>query len=141
MQHEFGILSWAMRWMAALLVVLGTYNPYGYSYFDWINDEVGPTAFKVMVGIGLLILHIVALLASIRSLGPIGIGLLTALFASAAWVLIDRRLLDIEDPSVFQFTLLFILGTVYGVGLSFSHIRARVAGQYDSNDVTQNSPL
>jgi hypothetical protein len=35
--------------------------------------------------------------------------LVTALFASAAWVLIDRRLLDIEDPRVFQFTLLVIL--------------------------------
>jgi hypothetical protein len=141
MQHEFGILSWAMRWMAALVIVLGTYNPYGYSYVSWINDDDGLTPLKTMVGIALLILHIVALLASTRSLGPIGIGLLTALFASAAWVLIDRSWLDIEDPRVFQFTLLFILGTVYGVGLSFSHIRARIAGQYDSNDVTQNSPL
>jgi len=140
MQHEFGILSWGMRWLAALFVVLGTYNPYGFSYYDWI-DNVGLTPLKAMVGIALLILHIVILLASTRSLGPIGIGLLTALFASAAWVLIDKRMLDIEDARVFQFTLLFILGTVYGVGLSFSHIRARVAGQYDSNDVTQNSPL
>jgi hypothetical protein len=141
MLHEFGFVSWFMRFLAGLFVVLGSYNPYGLSYYDWVTAGVGMTPLKMMVGIALLILHFVAILASVRSLGPVGIGLVTALFASAAWVLIDRRLLDIEDPRVFQFTLLVILGGVYGIGLSFSHIRARISGQYDSNDVTQNSPI
>jgi|SRR5579871_2869204 len=141
MLHEFGFPSWFVRWLAALFVVLGTYNPYGFSYYNWFYDDAGVTPLKVMVGIGLLIAHIVILLASTRSLGPIGIGLLTAFFSSAAWVLIDQRLLDIEDPSVLWLTVLVVMAAVYGVGLSFSHIRARIAGQYDSNDVTQNSPL
>ena len=141
MLHEFGFLSWFMRFLAGLFVVLGSFNPYGLSYYDWTVSGNGMTPLKMMVGIGLLILHIVALLASVRSLGTVGVGLVTALFASAAWVLIDRRLLDIEDPRVFQFTLLVILGAVYGIGLSYSHIRARISGQYDSNDVTQNSPI
>src|SRR5262245_61362237 len=98
MLHEFGFLSWFMRFLAGLFVVLGTFNPYGLSYYDWAISGVGLTPLKMMVGIALLILHIVALLASVRSLGPIGIGLVTALFASAAWVLIDKRFLDIEDP-------------------------------------------
>src|SRR5881398_1872414 len=103
MLHEFGFPSWFVRWLAALVLVLGTYNPYGFSYYDWVNDDAGLTSLKVMVGIGLLCAHIVVLLASTRSLGPIGIGLLTAFFASAAWVLIDRRMLDIEDQSVLRF--------------------------------------
>ena len=70
-----------------------------------------------------------------------GIGLLTALTASAVWLLIDSQLLDIEDPRVFQFTALVILGTIYGTGLSWSHLRYRIAGQYDSTDVAQNSPI
>src|SRR5258708_4908419 len=141
MLHEFGFVSWFMRFLAGLFIVLGSFNPYGLSYYDWVIAGVGMTPLKMMVGIALLITHIVALLASVRSLGPVGIGLVTALLASAAWVLIAKRLLDIEDPRVFQFTALVILGGVYGIGLSFSHIRARISGQYDSNDVTQNSPI
>jgi hypothetical protein len=141
MSREFGFPSWVMRWLAGLFVVLGTFNPYGFSYYHWVSDSAGMTPLKTMVGVGLIILHVIAILASVRSLGPIGIGLLTALFASAAWVLIDRRLLDIEDPRVFEFVALLILATIYGTGLSWSHLRNRIAGQVDSTDVAQNSPI
>ncbi len=141
MSREFGFPSWAMRWLTGLFIVMGTYNPYGFSYYHWVTGHPGMTALKMMVGVALLILHIIAILAGTRSLGPIGIGLLTAFFASAAWVLIDRRLLDIEDPRVFQFIALFILSTLYGTGLSWSHLRNRIAGQVDSTDVAQNSPI
>src|SRR3546814_5996673 len=77
---------------------------------------------------------IVAVLTSIRSLGPIGIGLLTALFAAAAWVMADNHVLDIEDPRAFTLTLLVILATVYGLGISWSHLRNRLSGQVDSTD-------
>lgn len=141
MQHEFGLLAYSLRWLTGLMLVLGTFNPYGMSYYHWITEDAGMTSAKTMVGIGLFILHIIAILSSFRSLGPIGIGLLTALFASATWMLIDSSLLDIEDPQVFQLVVLVILGTIYGIGLSWSHVRVRLAGQYDSNDVTANSPV
>lgn len=141
MRHEFGLLDVSVRWLAGLILVLGTYNPYAFSYYHWITTYPGMAALKVMVGVGLFILHIVALIASTRSLGPIGIGLVTALSASAAWILIDGKVLDIEDPRIFAFTLLVILATVYGIGLSWSHIRIRLAGQYDSNDVTRDSVI
>ena len=72
MLHEFGFVSWFMRFLAGLFVVLGSFNPYGLSYVDWVIAGVGMTPLKMMVGIGLLILHFVALLASVRSLGPVG---------------------------------------------------------------------
>jgi len=99
------------------------------------------TPLKTLVGVGLLILHSVAILSGVRSLGPIGIGLLTALFASAAWVLVDNQFLNIEDPRVFVLILLVVMASVYGVGLSWSHLRNRIAGQVDSTDVSQNSPI
>jgi hypothetical protein len=140
-QREFGVLDYVIRWLAGLILVLGTYNPYALSYYQWITEYVGMVPLKMMVGIALLILHLVAILAGIRSLGLIGIGLLTSLYASAAWVLIDNEFLNIEEPKVFTFTLLVILACVYGWGLSWSHIRNRVAGQVDSTDVAQNSPI
>jgi len=141
MQREFGFLDFMVRWTFGQLIVMGTFNPFSMSYFHWVTDHGGQISLKVLVGVGLIVLHVIAILASIRSLGLIGVGLLTAFFASAAWVLIDGRLLDIEDPKIFQLTLLLIGGTIYGVGLSWSHLRNRISGQVDSRDVSQNSPI
>lgn len=139
--HEFGLFDWLARWLSSLALVLGTYNPYGMSYFHWVNEVPGFVSFKVLVGITLLILHVVASLSTFRSLGVIGIGLLTASFASGAWVLIENGVLYVEDPRIFTLTLLVILANVYGIGLSWSHLRNRLSGQVDSTDVTFNSPV
>jgi hypothetical protein len=139
--HEFGIVDYSVRWLTAMILVLGTYNPYALSYYHWLHEYPGQVPMKITVGVVLLILHVVAILAGVRSLGLIGIGLLTALFASAAWILIDNQLLNVEDPRVFTLTLLVILATLYGVGLSWSHLRNRLSGQVDSTDVTFNSPI
>lgn len=141
MKHEFGAIECTIRWLVSLALVLGTYNPFGMSYYHWVSGYPGQEPLKMAVGLGLLILHIVAIIAGSRSLGGIGIGLLTSLFASTAWILIDFGVLDIEDPRVFSLTVLVILATLYGIGLSWSHLRVRVSGQYDSRDVTENSPI
>ena len=139
--HEFGIVDCLLRWLTSMMLVLGTYNPYAMSYYHWLSDSSDQVPMKITIGVVLLILHVVAVLSSVRSLGLIGIGLLTALFASAAWILIDNNLLNVEDPRVFTLTLLVILATLYGVGLSWSHLRNRLSGQVDSTDVTFNSPV
>lgn len=139
--HSFGIPDIVARWLTAMCLVLGTYNPYALSYVHWIRDVPGQHSLKVLVGVTLLILHVVAILSATRSLGMIGIGLLTALFASAAWTLIDHHVLNVEEPRVFILTLLIILSTLYGLGMSWSHLRNRIAGQVDSTDVTHNSPI
>jgi hypothetical protein len=141
MQREFNSLSFGVRWLAALVLVLATYNPYAMSYYHWLIADGGYASLKVLAGVALLILHIVTMIATWRSMGAIGVGLVTALAASAAWFLIDSDVLDIENPRKLGVTVLVILGTVYGVGLSYSHIRNRLAGQVDSRDVTSLSPI
>ncbi|HEV7371634.1 DUF6524 family protein [Arenibaculum sp.] len=141
MPREFGFLDLSMRLVAGLLIVLGSYNPYAMSYYHWIVETDGSASLKALAGLTLVTLHVVFVLASVRSLGPVGIGLLTALFGSMAWVLVDQRWLDIESPRVFVLTLLLILGGVYGAGISWSHLRNRLSGQVDSTDITLTSPL
>lgn len=141
MPKEFGLLQYATRWMISMLIVLGTYNPYLMSYYHWILEDGGGAALKVLAGVALVILHVVAVLATVRSLGPVGIGLLTAFFASTSWFLSDQGLIAIEDPNVLVFTLLVILATVYSIGFSWSHLRNRISGQVDSRDITQASPI
>lgn len=141
MREKFDSISLAVRWLAALLIVLATYNPYGMSYYHWVSEDGGYASLKVLAGVALLIMHIVAMLATLRSIGAIGVALVTALAASTAWFLVDSAILDIENPRKFVFTLLAILGTVYGFGLSYSHVRNRLSGQVDSRDVTNLSPV
>ncbi len=141
MLREFGSRSFIVRWLAALILVLGTYNPYASSYWHWITSDPDHASLKVLVGVLLLILHVVVVVATVRSIGIVGIGLLTALFAAFAWVLVDTRLLEVENPSVFVLILLVIAGSIYGVGISWSHIRNRLSGQVDSTDVAALSPI
>nr|WP_282189153.1 DUF6524 family protein [Azospirillum sp. SYSU D00513] len=130
-----------MRWALSCAAVLGSYNPYTFSYYRWVTEVDGFASLKMFVGLVLLVLHLVCLVASVRSLGLVGVGLMTALLGSGAWVLADNSLLNIEDPSVFGLTLLTLLSTVYGFGISWSHIRNRLSGQVDSNDITQTSSI
>jgi len=80
MNHEFNWISFSMRWLPCAVLVLGTYDPYGMSYYQWITTDGGYTSLKVLAGVTLLILHIVVIVAGARSLGPIGATLTVAFF-------------------------------------------------------------
>ena len=141
MSSEFNWLSYLARWVASIVLVLATYNPFGLSYWDWLVHDGGYASLKVLAGVALLILHIVATVSTTRSLGVIGIGLLTAFYGAAAWLLVDHGLLDLNDPRMFALTGLLILAAVYGMGLSWSHIRNELSGQVHSIDVTNLTPI
>ena len=56
MSQKVGVDGFLGRWIFALLLVLGTYNPSGFSYFSWVFGEdatFGPVI--TIVGIVLLI--------------------------------------------------------------------------------------
>jgi len=139
--HEFNWLSYLLHWVASILLVLATYNPFGFSYWDWLTHDGGYASLKVLAGVALLILHIVATVSTTRSLGIIGIGLLTAFYGAVAWLLVDHNLLDLNDPRMFALTGLLIIAAVYGMGLSWSHIRNELSGQVHSIDVTNLTPI
>jgi hypothetical protein len=141
MSSEFDWLSYLVRWVASIVLVLATYNPFGLSYWDWLINDGGYASLKVLVGVALLILHIVATISTTRSLGVIGIGLLTAFYGAAAWLLVDHGLLDLNDPRMFALTGLLIVAALYGMGLSWSHIRNELSGQVHSIDVTNLTPI
>lgn len=141
MLREFNYRSFAVRWLGCLVLMLATYNPYSSSYYHWIMADSGHASLQVLAGLLLLIGHVVVILATVRSIGVIGIGLVTALFSSAAWVLIDNSVVTVEDSRAVVLTQLIVIASVYGVGVSWSHARNRLSGQVDSTDVAQLSPL
>lgn len=139
---EFGFVGWIVRWLLAMFVVLATYNPSGYSFWHWIEASgLHEASVKMLAGLALLLLLIIYVRATIRSIGPIGIGLVTALLGSMAWLLSDLQVIDLGRPVVMQTVILVMLATLLSIGLCWSHIRNRLSGQVDSDDVTTPPPV
>jgi hypothetical protein len=73
---------------------------------------------------------------SLRSMRRGGV-LVAVIFAFVLiWALRDYGYLQALSFWTWITLILIITGTILGVGLSWSHIRGRLSGQADSNDVT-----
>lgn len=133
-----GFLGFLLRLAGALALVLATFNPSGTSYFHWVQSGFETdTALKALAGIVLVILYIICLRATLRSIGLMGAGLVVALLAAIGWVLIDYGYLNAEDPGLMQWLILIAVGLVLGIGLSWSHVRRALTGQRDMDDVDE----
>ena len=141
-QSSFSLASFLLRWLVALVLVFATFNPTDYSYYRWVAGmdagmDGGNLALKALAGIALLILYVIYLRATWRSIGPIGLTLAAAFLGALIWVTIDLGLLDLERPTIITWVLLFALATILAIGISWSHVRRRVSGQADMDDVDE----
>lgn len=136
MQRLFSYSSFVVRWLVALFLVLATYNPSGYSYVHWVLQLATDLwAFKILAGILLLVIYLLFWLATLRALGWPGIAIAAALSTAVTWALADLGALDALGPTLPMIALI-VLANVLAIGVSWSHIRQRISGQVDSNDVT-----
>jgi len=136
MANEFNIGSFFARWLFAALLVFGSYNPTEYSYLSWLlaeGTELGPIV--AIVGLILLIAWIVFLRATFLSLGWLGICLGAALFGCVLWLLVDIGLLSLDSTSAITWLVLVVLSLILATGMSWSHIRRRLTGQFDVDDI------
>jgi hypothetical protein len=83
----------------------------------------------------LLIGWVMFLRATWNSLGPIGTLLAAAFFGVIIWLLIEWNFLSLDNATVFQWVILVILTGVLAVGMSWSHVRRRISGQYDTDEI------
>ena len=135
---SFTSKSFLIRWGVALVLVLGTFNTTDYSYYSWVLPLSSDDApLKVLAGIAILIFFVIFGRATWRSLGPIGLGLAVAFFASIIWAMAYYGLLDTEETTVMTYIVLVLIATVMAVGISWSHVRRRVSGQADMDDVDE----
>ena len=144
--HRFTFLSFLWRLGFALLLVLLTYNPSGYSWVGALNAELA-MVYKVAAGIVLLIGWVMFLRATWNSLGAVGTSLAAAFFGVIIWLLIEWNILSLDSATVFQWVfslgnttvlqwaLLLITACVLAVGMSWSHVRRRLSGQYDTDEI------
>jgi len=135
MATEFNIGSFLGRWIFALALVLGSYNPTEWCYFSWATAETttfGPVV--AIVGIVLLIGWIMFIRATFMSMGWLGITLGAALFGCIVWLMVDQGWLALDSEGTIAWVVLIILSLILAVGMSWSHIRRRMSGQFDVDE-------
>jgi len=79
--HRFSFFSFLTRLLMAMVLVFGTFNPSGYSWYHWLlgtEHKFDPPL--VFAGVVLLIGWVIYLRATLRSLGEIGTLLAVAFF-------------------------------------------------------------
>jgi hypothetical protein len=135
MATEFNAGSFLGRWLFALALVFGTYNPTAWCYFNWATAEsttFGPVV--AIVGIVLLIGWIIFIRATFTSMGWLGIALEAALFSCVVWLFVEQGWLDLASEGTIAWVVLVILSLILAVGMSWSHIRRRLSGQFDVDE-------
>ncbi|MRU16742.1 hypothetical protein FDP25_14975 [Roseovarius sp. A21] len=132
------MLGFVLRWAVAFGLLAATFNPTEWNYARWaqmnFSDQM-PLA--VLLGLLLAVGYIIYLRATLRSIGGFGMGLVLAVAAALLWVLYDYGLLTFDNPTQNTWLGLAALSLVLGIGLSWSHVRRRLSGQADMDDVDE----
>ncbi len=130
--NQLTINGFLIRLGFALLLVLLSYNPSQYCYYDWLVKSF--QSFNVLVipaGIILVIGWTIYIRATLLSLGLWGLILSFALFGSLIWVLIDWEILELNNISLLSWFIEIIISLILAIGMSWSHIRRKMSGQID----------
>lgn len=144
MAKRFSVADFLIRYAFALVLVLGTFNPTGKSYFHWVydsinNDVEGIGSILALAGVTLLIGWAFFLNTTFRALGTFGVLLGLAFFACVVWAMAQGGLLNAEGGNVIAWIILFVVAAILAVGMSWSHLRRSWSGQQDVDDIGDES--
>lgn len=128
--------SFLIRLMVAVVLVFATYNPSGYSWVHWFVESSNKLDPMIILSAVILIIGwAIYLRATTRSLGLFGALLVVALFGSVIWAMMFYGWLSLDNPSILGYVALMLLSLLLAVGISWSHIRRRITGQLDVDDI------
>ena len=141
-ENRFNWQSFIIRLVFALLLVYGSYNPSTYSFYHWakevlLGDALSLTPAFAMSAVVLLIGWTIYIRATLRSLGTFGLTLAFSFFAIIVWWLMDIGLLATGSRSILSYIILFLLAAILATGMSWSHIRRKMSGQVDVDEVDE----
>ena len=122
------------RSLLAVLLVLVTWNPSGWSYVDWaLRDRSTFDAVKAFFGLVLFAGWAFCLRAAWVSLGAFGIVLVAALIGTIVWMLVQFGVVAPDDRRLMVWIVLVGVGIVLGVGVSWAKLRQRASGEIEAN--------
>jgi hypothetical protein len=136
---NFSFSSFGLRFLFSAILLFATYNPEGYSYYHWVK-EVFPSISieQAFVGVVLIIGYVIYLRATLRSLGVIGLALAFAFFGLLVGMLFKWGWISLDGQKMLSYVIEILLAVILAVGMSWSHIRRRLSGQADMDDVDES---
>jgi hypothetical protein len=134
---SFGFMDFLWRWALALVLVLASYNPSGWSWFHWgqsafSGDGLGPVHY--FSGVILVAGWTVFIVATQRSLGMLGSVIGAAIIGTGIWLLVDVGVVKAGSVNAIAWLALLALASLLAVGLSWSHVWRRLSGQLEVDD-------
>lgn len=131
-------MGFIFRWLVAFALLASTFNPTEWNYVQWVSQNFsGQMPLAVLIGLLLLVGYIIFLRATLRSIGGFGMLLVAAIVGAVLWVLFDYGVLTLYSQDEMVWLGLATLATVLAIGLSWSHVRRRLSGQSDMDDVSE----
>ncbi len=118
--------------------MLLTFNPSKYSYYHWLVTAIEKAEFgaeHAFTGVVLLIGWTILIRSTLNSLGAIGLILASALIGTFVWLLTSMDLFDVDSTTTIIWVALICLSVLLAIGMSWSHVRRRLTGQLDVDDV------
>lgn len=134
----FGLGSFFWRLLAAIVLVLATFNPSGHSAYHWISEAVRESAFGPLHLLLIAVLigaWVVFWIATWRALDTLGVTLAAVILGAIVWLLIDIGWLTPESRESITWIVLICLAVILALGLSWSHISRRITGQVNVEDI------
>jgi hypothetical protein len=113
-----------------------TYNPVGYSYFNWVKsfEDTSNLPAKLLAGLVLLTGYVVYLRATAGSLGKLGSVIFLAFFGVTMWLLFDKFGDTMKDATVLTWIVLLALSFYLALGMTASFLWRHLTGQVDVAD-------
>ena len=137
--EKLTFVGFVLRAAFALVLVLLTYNPSGYSYAHMLQSGFpAVTPLEAVLGILLLIGWFVFLRATLASIGALGMLLLLALFGALIWLIVSWGWVQLSNTSAIAWISLVVLALILAVGMSWAHLYRRWSGQATVEDTDDN---
>ena len=133
-RHGITFEGFVLRWLSAVALVLGTYNPSEFCLVAWIEKATAnELPYLILTGCLFAIGFIVFLRATARSLGTVGLTMLLVFFGAFIWSLVNLGWINTDEHNVLLYAALLSIATIMAIGMSWSLIREEVTGQVDVN--------
>lgn len=118
------------RFLASLILVIGTFNPTRYSFLHWISGNFPRLEpLQLVIGIALLALWLFFVHATWRSLGTVGVVLGLGFFAAIVWLFTSWGWFSLANHNAVIWASLIAMACLLTLGLCWALIQGRVSGQ------------
>lgn len=114
-------------WLGCLALVFLTYNPFGHSFYHWITDP-SKDYFPAKLMVGLLLLFAYGFLIRVMRSTLQRTGFATGILLLALTINEALELMAKASPVLRRFAVVFCIGTLLAVGLTWPHIRVNFSG-------------